>query len=118
MTGPPANQASACACQSAGLGGEPRIFRVYDAYEVLANLRIFHKTFLPPGQHLQEVRFPNLACHSMKGLAFYLVGHANSATTHAVPWYSGKGNTTASESCAAAFARSQRSSCEIGRAHV
>jgi len=109
---PPANQVSACECGSNELNGEPRIYRVYDAYEVLANLRIFHKIFLPPERHIQEVRFPNAASHSMKGLAFYLLSHATSATGSSALWYSGKGNYTSSESCTAAFSRSQRTSCE------
>ena len=108
----PANQVSACECSSTELDGEPRIFRVYDAYEVLANLRIFHKTFLPPERHIQEVRFPNAASHSMKDLAFYLMSNASATARHSVPWYSGKGNHTATESCTAAFSRSQRASCE------
>lgn len=109
---PAANQVSACECDSSDLNGEPRIFRVYDAYEVLANLRIFHKTFLPPERHIQEVRFPNAASHSMNGLALYLMGHANLPAGSSVPWYSGKGNYTATESCTAAFIRRQRASCE------
>ncbi len=108
----PANQVSACQCSSSELNGEPRIFRVYDAYEVLASLRIFHKTFLPPERHIQEVRFPNAASHSMKDLAFYLLSNANSATGYSAPWYSGKGNYTSNESCTTAFIRSQRTSCE------
>jgi pimeloyl-ACP methyl ester carboxylesterase len=107
-----ANQISACECSSNELNGEPRIYRVYDAYEVLANLRIFHKTFLPPERHIQEVRFPNAASHSMKGLAFYLLSHATSATASSIPWYTGKGGYTSNESCTAAFSRSQRTSCE------
>jgi len=106
------NQVSACECSSNELNGEPRIFRVYDAYEVLANLRIFHKTFLPPERHIQEVRFPNAASHSMKDLAFYLRSNANSVASYTVPWYSGKGNYTSNESCTEAFSRSQRTSCE------
>jgi len=108
----PANQVSACECSSNKLNGEPRIFRVYDAYEVLANLRIFHKTFLPPERHIQEVRFPNAASHSMKGLAFYLMNNADLTKDYSVPWYTGKGSYTTNESCTAAFVRSQRTSCE------
>lgn len=106
------NQVSGCECSSNELNGEPRIFRAYDAYEILANLRIFHKTFLPPERHIQEVRFPNAASHSMKGLTFYLLDKANSTKDYSVPWYSGNGNYTASESCTAAFSRGQRTSCE------
>jgi hypothetical protein len=116
---PPSNQVAACACKSDTLNGEPRIFRVYDAYEILANLRIFHKTFLPPERHIQEVRFPNAASHSMKGLAFYLLKNATSGTPYSVPWYSGKGNYTDTESCTTAFSRGQQTSCgaEVPKDH-
>lgn len=106
------NQVSACECSATELNGEPRIFRVYDAYEILANLRIFHKTFLPPERHIQEVRFPNAASHSMKGLAFYLMNNADLTKVYSVPWYTGKGSNAPNESCTAAFIRSQRTSCE------
>lgn len=108
-----ANQVSACECDFRELNGEPRIFRVYDAYEVLANLRIFHKIFFPPERHIQEVRFPIKASHSMKGLAFYLLEHANSERSYSIPWYLGEGNYSAKESCTAAFSRSQQTSCSI-----
>ena len=109
---PLTNHVSACQYSAGELNGEPRIFRVYDAYEVLANLRIFHKTFFPPERHIQEVRFPNAASHSITGLASYLLSNANSATDSAVPRSLGKGNYTSSETCTAAFVNSQRSSCE------
>jgi hypothetical protein len=105
------NQVAACECNSEELNGEPRIFRVYDAYEVLTNLRIFHKIFFPPERHVQELRFPITASHSVKGLAFYLVDNEDSATSDSVPWYSGKGNYSANESCTAAFIRNQQASC-------
>ena len=107
-----ADQVSACECDSKDLNGEPRILRVYDAGEILANLRIFHKIFFDPERHIQEVRFPNAASHSMKGLTFYFLTKANSSANYSVPWYSGKGNYTATESCTAAFSRGQRTSCE------
>jgi pimeloyl-ACP methyl ester carboxylesterase len=109
----PANQAAGCDCSSNALGGEPRIYRVYDAYEVLANLRIFHKTFLPPERHIQEVRFPNAASHSMKGLAEYFVRHAASTAQYSIPWFAGKGNFAPGESCTAAFSARQKQSCEV-----
>lgn len=109
-----ANQVAACECDSNELDGEPRIYRVYDAYEILANLRIFHKIFFPPERHIQEIRFPNEASHSMKGLAFYLLDKARTAkANYSVPWYSGKSNYSATETCTAAFSRSQRASCAV-----
>lgn len=107
----PAGQVAACECSAPDLAGEPRIFRVYDAYEVLANLRIFHKLFFVPERHIQEVRFPNARSHSIKGLAFYLLGNAGTAASFATPWYAGKGKHSAGESCTAAFSKGQQESC-------
>ncbi len=107
------NKVLGCQCNLEDLTGEPRIFRVYDAYEILSNLRIFHKIFLPPERHIQEVRFPNEASHSMKGLANYLISKAKSTAVYAVPWYAGKGSYTSSESCTAAFVKSQKDSCDV-----
>lgn len=109
----PINQALGCECSSKTLNDEPRIFRVYDAYEVLSNLRIFHKTFLPPERHIQEVRFPNAASHSMSSLAYYLLSNTNADANYSIPWYSGKGHFTSDELCTSAFIRKQRSSCEV-----
>lgn len=109
------NQVSACECDSSALNGEARIYRVYDAYEILANLRIFHKLVFPSERHIQEVRFPNEASHSMKGLAFYLFGRANDKKPdqYVNPWYSGKGNQGAVLSCTHAFASEQKKSCSV-----
>lgn len=52
-----AKRVEACSCRSE-LGPEARIIRVYQTYEILTNLRIFHKLILPPERHVQEVRFP------------------------------------------------------------
>jgi hypothetical protein len=108
----PENQVAGCDCSLTELNGEPRILRVYDAYEVLAYLRIFHKTFFPPERHVQEVRFPNAASHSMKDLTSYFMRHARPAKDPAAPWYAGVGAREDGESCTTAFARYQRKSCK------
>jgi len=112
----PKNQVSACECDSLELKGEARIYRVYDAYEILTNLRIFHKFLFIPERHIQEVRFPNEASHSMQELTFYLLKKAkridSSEYTH--PWYAGKGNYGDSdEACTVAFENAQRNSCRV-----
>lgn len=60
-----ANQVDGCTCEPDALRQlgvrlvpEARILRVYQTYEVLANLRIFHKLIFPPERHVQELRFP------------------------------------------------------------
>jgi pimeloyl-ACP methyl ester carboxylesterase len=45
------------ACNCAELYPETRFLRVYENYEILSVLRIFHKTFLGPERHVQELRF-------------------------------------------------------------
>ncbi|MCC7683582.1 hypothetical protein [Janthinobacterium sp. FW305-128] len=52
-----ADRIRACSCLPE-LDPEARIIRVYQTYEILANMRLFHKIFLPPERHVQEVRFP------------------------------------------------------------
>ena len=36
---------------------EPRIYRIYESYEILSNLRIPHKMIFPPERWINEVRF-------------------------------------------------------------
>ncbi|HNO75938.1 MAG TPA: hypothetical protein PKG49_10095 [Nitrosomonas mobilis] len=110
------NQVFACECDLAELKGEARIYRVYDAYEILSNLRIFHKIFFDPERHIQEVRFPNKASHSMQELASYLSEKVkrNDAYEYTHPWYAGKGNHGDSgELCTVAFENAQRDSCGV-----
>lgn len=110
------NKVLACECDSSDLNGEARIYRIYDAYEILSNLRIFHKIFFPPERHVQEIRFPNKATHSMKELAFYMHEQAEKkdVPAYANPWYSGKGTDGDSGlSCTNAFENAQRKSCSI-----
>lgn len=59
------NQVAGCSCEpeplrrlGVRLSPEARILRVYQTYEVLANLRIFHKMIFRPERHVQELRFP------------------------------------------------------------
>ena len=67
-------QRDGCACRK-DLKVEGRLIRIYESYEVLSNLRIFHKIFFPPERHVQEVRFPfktsfnPIARHNMLKLA-------------------------------------------------
>jgi hypothetical protein len=114
----PANQITACTCNQPELNDEPRIYRVYDYKEVLANLRIFHKVFFSPERHVQEVRVVNDQSHSMKSLALFLektAGERKSA--HGEPWYKGLGNNRygkdSKEPCTQAFRRAQRDSCKL-----
>lgn len=107
------NQLASCECDSSDLNGEARIYRIYDAYEILANIRIFHKIFFNPERHIQEIRFPNQASHSMSGLTTYMLNQTElkdpSAYTH--PWYSGRGYFNDSKKCTVAFEEAHKNSC-------
>jgi len=107
------NQIAACACDPSVADGESRIYRVYDAYEILANLRIFHKLFFPPERHVQEVRFPHEGSHSMLGLTNYLDANAKSERDRRTPWFRGLGEFSPGVSCTSAFVDRQRSSCSV-----
>ena len=105
------NQIAGCACESSLPPGEPRIYRVYDAYEILANLRVFHKWFFAPERHVQEVRFPNEGSHSMLGLTYYFQESARSRQAPKQPWFSGRGEWSPGRSCTEAFIDAQVRSC-------
>jgi hypothetical protein len=107
------NQVAACSCDPSVVEGEPRIYRVYDAYEILSNLRIFHKIFFPPERHVQEVRFPHERSHSMLGLTEYLNANANSERDRQIPWFWGVGEFSPGISCTNAFIERQRNSCSV-----
>jgi hypothetical protein len=107
------NQIAGCSCDPSVADGEPRIYRVYDAYEILSNLRIFHKIFFPPERHVQEVRFPNERSHSMLGLTEYLSANAKSDRERQIPWFRGVGEFSPSVSCTSAFIERQGNSCSV-----
>jgi hypothetical protein len=95
---------------------EPRILRVYQTYEALANLRIFHKILFPPERHVQELRFPFEASwnpvsrHGMFDLARQL--HAASGDQVAAPKGIGwLGSRTAA--CTAPVIEAQQASCRV-----
>lgn len=107
------NQIAGCSCDQTLPDGEARIYRVYDAYEILSNLRIFHKIFFPPERHIQEVRFPHERSHSMLGLTLYLAENAQSKGDRGTPWFRGDGEVTAGLSCTKVFIEKQMSSCSL-----
>ena len=107
------NQIAGCSCDDSLPDGEPRIYRVYDAYEILSNLRIFHKIFFRPERHVQEVRFPNNRSHSILGLTYYFSKYTNSTQLKEVPWFRGVGELTPGVSCTEAFIEGQKSSCNV-----
>lgn len=107
------SQIAACSCDPSVAEGEPRIYRVYDAYEILSNLRIFHKIFFPPERHVQEVRFPHERSHSMLGLAEYLNANAKPDRDQQTPWFRGVGEFSPGVSCTSAFVERQRNSCSV-----
>lgn len=108
-------QIEGCACLPE-LETEARIYRVYESYEILANLRIFHKLFFPPTRHVHEIRFPFsnstnvIGQHSMVKLATSLAVEAKKKkpNEYASPWYSGVGS-----SCTSLFENAQQLHCKV-----
>lgn len=107
-------QVKGCECKLEELNGEPRIYRVYEAGEILTHLRIFHKLFFLPHRHIQEVRFENNRSHSIVGLTKFLIDQTAKTqnSTYVVPWYKGEGvYSKTGESCTAEFRKAQETSC-------
>lgn len=103
-----------CACDAGD--PEPRIYRIYESYEILSNLRIVHKFFFAPDAWVNEVRFNyargNLvAQHSMARLALTLAEKQSSApaASYARPWYSAK-----VAECTGKFLASLQQACSAG----
>ena len=93
---------------------EPRIYRVYESHEILANLRIFHKLAFPPEPWINEVRFSYeketnaVAQHSMSRFALALLKSKAKATTKKTrkPWFA-----SSDKSCTSRFEESQNAAC-------
>lgn len=112
------------ACNSNGEYPEPRIYRIYESNEILANLRIFHKLAFPPEPWINEVRFNYanrtnpVAQHSMARFALTLMEKKTKAAekmdvkTEAPKkmavqsWYAAP-----DKECTAKFQASQRAAC-------
>lgn len=90
--------------------------RVYQTYEILANLRIFHKVFLLPERHVQEIRFPfdaplnQIGRHSMQAFAhnLYEQSGAERRYTGASAWLASAGSR-----CTQLLVDNQRSRCSV-----
>jgi pimeloyl-ACP methyl ester carboxylesterase len=114
----------ACGCEIPALRAEgiviepePRILRVYQTYEILSDLRIFHKIFFEPERHVMEVRIPfeapveQVKRHSMKDLADNLFAAAGSSVAYSggAGWLVARGDNA----CTAALREGQKTSCAI-----
>lgn len=103
-----------CACREE-LGPEARMLRVYESYEILSDLRIFHKIFFPPHRHIQELRFAfedaanPVAQHSMVKLATSLstAAQGKPAAGYSSPWFANR-----DRQCTDRFVDLQARSCK------
>ena len=115
-----ADQIAGCDCDAAGKLPEPesRILRVYHSYELLSDVRWFHKVFFKPERHVQELRFPYksglnpIARHSMKTLAQALYDEIAPMNGEPIrkDWYAAKG-TEGEISCTRKVIEHQRNAC-------
>jgi hypothetical protein len=109
------NRRQGCACKDT-LGPEARLIRVYESYEILANLRIFHKLIFPPERHVQEVRFPfqkswnPISQHGMQIFAakLYAEVQGNYVAQPDLNWYASKDPV-----CTSKLIEQQALSCRI-----
>jgi hypothetical protein len=115
---PETSHLEACDCEEATLDHEARIYRIYEAYEILGNIRFPHKLFFYPQRYIQEVRFSfpsswnEVSRHSMKTLAFELIKLAKTASPAGdAPWYAGLGEGKNHMSCTELFVEKQSRSC-------
>jgi hypothetical protein len=101
-------------CDSNRELAEPRIYRIYESYEILSSLRIFHKLVFLPEPWINEVRFNYnsgdnpIAQHSMARFALRLMKEkpTTSSKKDGKPWYSSE-----YEECTAKFQESQSAAC-------
>ena len=110
------DQIAGCSCNQNLAAGETRIYRIYDAGEILSNLRLPHKLIFPPERHIQEVRFENNRSHSMVGLTNHLESVMSSPlkllpNAPATPWYAGIGTDGKGHQCTDLFRQQQINSC-------
>jgi hypothetical protein len=113
---PKSNRINGCSCRPE-LGSEARFIRVYQTYEVLSNLRIFHKIFFKPERHVQELRFPfhasnnPISRHSMQDFATNL--HSVASTVYADQTTTFSWLESRDHACTAKLIGKQMDSCNI-----
>jgi len=117
---PKASHLDVCDCETETLDHEARIYRIYEAYEILGNLRFPHKLFFYPQRYIQEVRFSfpsswnEVSRHSMKTLAFEMINLAKTApSANGGPWFAGLGDSKNHMSCTELFVQKQSGSCAL-----
>jgi len=117
----------ACACeipalQKDGVSIEPeaRILRVYQTYEILSDLRVFHKLAFEPERHVMEIRFPfdapdeQIKRHNMLDLPnnLYQAAGVKVGYSDGSSWLAAKND----DACTAELRSAQQSSCAIDNA--
>jgi hypothetical protein len=108
-----ATRRDGCNCRDDALGGEARVYRIYETDEVLAWLRYPLKLALPLNRHIQEVRFNFGDGHSMSGLAKGMADAARGRPPgERGPWWRGK-PAGDGRNCTAAFDAAIRSTCAL-----
>lgn len=107
-----AERVALCNCAN-DLGAEAPIIRIYESYEILSNMRIFHKLFFPAHLYIQEVRFAydqsllGTHSHNMAALANSLALDALQVRKDVgSPWYA-----SADSQCTKKFEDAQSHAC-------
>jgi hypothetical protein len=121
------NQVKACACEipalkKTGMLIEPeaRMLRIYQTYEILSDLRVFHKLVYEPERHVMEIRFPfdapdeQVKRHNMLNLAnnIYRAADGKVAYANGATWLAARND----EICTAELRSAQQAGCAIDNA--
>ncbi len=87
----PSEKKSSCDCRMDELGGEVRVYRIYETDEVLAFFRGPLKLINPLSRHIQEVRFSFDVNHSISGLAKGMIDNAGADSLRGrTAWWLGR----------------------------
>lgn len=111
------NQMESCDCKKNELGGETRIYRIYESGEVLSHLRYPLKLAINLNRHVSEIRFAfkkgsTFGQHSMYSLYHELSKLAEERDDTVTPWFKGVDNEEG-EDCTTLFQNSQSKLCDI-----
>jgi pimeloyl-ACP methyl ester carboxylesterase len=108
----PDKKKASCNCRPVDLGLEARVYRIYEADEVLAWVRLPLKLALPLNRHIQEVRFNFEVGHSMSNLAKAMIeGAADRPLGTRTLWWRGRTDESGN-SCTVRFEQGLKLSCD------
>lgn len=102
-----------CSCKWSELGGEARVYRIFDRKEILAKARLLLKLPLPLNRQIQEIRFEIGAGHSIAKLArHFIAAKPTEAGNLPARWDAGLGDAMGSN-CSQLYLERLEYSCSL-----